>query len=190
MHSSRFSSDEAVAITRPAPIGLAELHRQRPDAAGAGDHEHRLAAAGRDPRAGPVEVPGGQALDQQRERRAVVEAVGDREDAVGRRERVLGVAAVAGQRDHALAGVGPHARDLAAGDQRQVLLLDVAVLALVGVGEVDPGAATWIRTWSLAGLRDGKVDELQDLRAAELALLDGTHRAAPYPRDGLASRAV
>ena len=61
--------------------------------------------------------------------------------ACGRRG-VLGVAAGADQRDHALARVLAHARDLAARDQRQLVLRDVGVRARVGVGEVHAGAAS------------------------------------------------
>ena len=37
--------------------------------------------------------------------------------------------------------------------------------------------------------RHGHLDQLQDLRAAELHLLDGTHRRAPYRRGSLTSPA-
>ena len=62
-----------MAITRPAPIGLAELHRQAAHPAGGRVHHHRLARS--DAGRGAVEVPGGEALDQQREGRLVGEAL-------------------------------------------------------------------------------------------------------------------
>ena len=42
---SRRSGEPAVAITRPAPIGLRQLHRQAADAAGGRVHHHALALA-------------------------------------------------------------------------------------------------------------------------------------------------
>jgi sugar/nucleoside kinase (ribokinase family) len=45
------------------------------------------------------------------------------------------------ERDDALPGALDHARDLGAGDQRQLVAGEIGVLAGVGVGEVDPGAA-------------------------------------------------
>ena len=73
--SARFSSVDAVAITRPAPNGLAELHRQRTHPAGAGDHHSGLARG--ELGGGPEQVPRGDSLDQQRECRAVLDPVGD-----------------------------------------------------------------------------------------------------------------
>jgi hypothetical protein len=70
-------------------------------------------------------VPSRQPLDQQREGRFVVNAVGDREDRLLGRRDVLRVAPGADERDDALAAVLAHARDLATGDQRQVELGEV-----------------------------------------------------------------
>ena len=117
---------------------VAELDRERADAAGGAVHDDAL-ALGHAP-GGAVEVPGGRPLDDHRERRAVVEAVRDREDVLPRRGRVLGVAAGPDERDDALAGVLAHAGHLAARDERQRGLLHVGVRARVGVGEVEPGA--------------------------------------------------
>ena len=77
---------------------------------------------------------------EQRERRPVVEPVRNRERQLRRRRRVLRVAARAGQRDHALAGVLAHPRDLAAGHQRQRRLAHVGVRPGVRVREVQPRA--------------------------------------------------
>ena len=93
------------------------------------------------------------------------------------------------QGDDALPGVLAHARDLGAGNQRQRLALDVLVLALVGVGEVHPGAADPDQHLPVCGLRHGDLDQLQDLRATERNLLNGTHRPPPYSRISLTSPA-
>ena len=85
-------------------------------------------------------MPGGQPLDDDRERRAVVELRGDREDQLLGRDGVLGVAAAADERDDALAGVLADARHLAAGNERKRGLLHVGVGARVRVGEVQPRA--------------------------------------------------
>ena len=116
--------------------GLGQLHGQAPHAAGARDHDHRL--AGGQLRAGPVEVPGGEPLDQQGEGGALVEAVGDLEHRLPRRHGVLGVAPAPQQSDHPATVLGA-ARDLAAEDQRDLVAGQVRVLALVGVGEVQAG---------------------------------------------------
>ena len=81
-------------MTRPAPIPRPELDRERAGAARRADDEHRLARG--QARARAVQVPRGEALDQQRQRGAVVDAVGDRERERRRRGGVLGVAAGAG----------------------------------------------------------------------------------------------
>ncbi len=94
---------------------------------------------------------------------------------------------MADQRDDALAGVLAHARDLGARDQRQRLTLDVLVLALMGVGEVQPGTADPDQHLPVSGLRHGQLDQLQDLRATERNLLNGTHRPPPYPRISVTS---
>ena len=104
--SSRLSSLEAVAITRPAPNGRAELDGERADAAGRGVDDDGLARA----RAAPTSCTGatrsgpGSAAPARR-RRSTPSGIGN---VVGRRRGgVLGVAAVAGQRDHALRPVAP-----------------------------------------------------------------------------------
>ena len=121
------------------PEGLGQLHGEASHAARPGDHHHALPGAelGR----GPVQVPGGEALDQQRQGGTVLQAVGDGEGLVGTRHGLLGVPPGAQQGDHPPpARVG--ARHLAAEHQWKVVLRDVAVLALVDVGEVQPGAWT------------------------------------------------
>ena len=91
------------------------------------------------------------------------------------RRRVLGVAAGAAEGHDPLAGVLAHAGHLAARHERQLLGREVVVAALVGVGEVHTRARDPDEDLALAGLGDGEIDELQDLRAPELLLLDGAH---------------
>jgi hypothetical protein len=62
----------------------------------------------------------------------------------------------------------PHARDLAAGHERQLLGCEVVVVALVGVGEVHSRARDPDEDLALAGLGHGEVDELEDLGPTEL----------------------
>ena len=96
----------------------------------------------------------------------VRDPVGEREHGAGGRHGVLRVAAVptsaATRRPSAVA------RDLAAGDQRQLVGGEVGVLAGVRVGEVDARAADADEHLALAGLGDRRVlDELEHLGAAE-----------------------
>ena len=138
--SARFSSLEAVAITRPAPSACPSCTASEPDAARGRVDDDALAlghAAG-----GAVQVPGGGALHDHRQRRAVVEPVGDREDAVLGRERVLGVAALARRARRRARRCPRAAGDLPAGHQRQRCLLHVGVGARVRVGEVQPRPAS------------------------------------------------
>ena len=123
-------------------------------------------------------MPGGRALHDQRQRGAVVDSVGDREDPALGRRGVFRVAARAHQRDDALARVLAHAGDLAARDQRQRRPLHVAVRARVGVGEVEPGAGH--ADQHLAGGRaagSGSSARAEHLGAAELGHLDRAHGA-------------
>ena len=180
--SARFSSVDAVAITRPAPSGLPELHGERADAARRGVHDDALARP--DARGGAVQVPRGEALEQQRERRRVADAVGDRERRRRRRRDVLRVAAGADQRDDALAGreavavALDDAGDLRAGDERQLVAREVGVLARVGVGEVDARARDAHEHVLLAGLGHRRVlGQLEHLGAAPLADSDRSHGA-------------
>src|SRR5206468_10580505 len=69
-----------------------------------------------------------------------------------------------------------HSGSVRPGHERKVSLREVGVRPLVRVGEVQPGAADLDEHLTVAGPRDGDVDELQDLRAAELVLPDGSHR--------------
>ena len=136
--SARFSSLEAVAITRPAPSAWPSCTAIEPT---------------------PPAAPWTTTLSPSATRAAVryrCQAVvpwtiiasavpssrpsGIAKTSSLRRDRVLGVAAAADERDHALAGVLAHARDLAAGHQRQRGLLHVGVGAGVRVGEVQAGA--------------------------------------------------
>ena len=126
-------------------------------------------------------MPGGQALEHERERGLVVDAVGDRERQRARRDRVLGVAARAAQRDDALAGVLAHARDLRAGHERQLVLGEVRVRAPVRVGEVQPRAGDADEDLAAARLGDRQLDELEHLGPAVLGHLDRAHLAARLP---------
>ncbi len=172
---------------------MAELHRQRADAAGGRVHDDRL--AGRQLGARPIQVPGGEALQQDGQRGGVVDPFGDRERHRLGRDGVLRVAAVADQRDDALAGVLAHAGDLGAGHERQLRLGQVGVLALVGVGEVQTGARDPDEDLAVPRRRHREVDELEHVGAAELLLLDGSHpgdpnQAAPTAPRPLISRAL
>ena len=100
---------------------------------------------------------------------------------------VLGVAAGAAQRDDALAGVGAHAGDLGAGDQRQRRSREVGVVALVGVGEVHARAGDLDQHLPGPGLRRRQLDELEHLGSAELLHLDRAHAPAGYPSAGRAA---
>ena len=92
------------------------------------------------------------------------------------RDDLLRIAAVGEHRGDAPPVRGPTG-DLAAGDQRQLRLGQVVVLALVGVGEVHPGAHDLDDDLVGPGLGVGKVDDLEHLGATELLDLDGTHGA-------------
>ena len=126
-------------------------------------------------------MPGGQALDQQRQRGVGVQAVGDRVRLGGGRGRQLGVAARGQQRHDPVAllepvsGLGHRARHLAAQDERQLALGHVLVLALVGVAEVHARARHADQQLALAGDRVGHVGDPEHLGAAELGDLDGSH---------------
>src|SRR6185295_105259 len=116
--------------------------------------------------------------------RGVVDAVRERHGQRLGGGRVLGVAAGPGQRDDPRAGVLAHARDLGAGDERQLRLRQVLVAALVGVGVVDPRARDADEDLAVAGLGDRDVDEPEHLRAAELLHLDRAHGARTLSRGG------
>jgi hypothetical protein len=124
-------------------------------------------------------VPGGQPLQQQRERLAVSEPVRDRERMLDRNRRHLRVAAApAGQRDHAHAVLAPHSRNLRAGDQRQLARREVLVAPLVRVGEVDARERDVDERPARPAGRLADVDQAQHLRPAELVLLDRAHASA------------
>ncbi|GMA84954.1 hypothetical protein GCM10025868_02040 [Angustibacter aerolatus] len=169
-----------MAITRPAPKVLASLHRDRADAPGRRVHDDGL--AGREACRRAQQVPGGGALQHQRQRGGVVDGVRQVEDHRGVRGGDLGVPAAAGQqRDDASSVVGA-AHDLGAGHQRQGLRREVGVLGLVGVGEVDARAGDG-DAHEAVGRRLGQVVvEGQDLGSAELGDLDAAHgRRVPGP---------
>jgi hypothetical protein len=120
-------------------------------AARAGDDDDRLALGQVGARA--QQVPGGRALEDEGERLLVAHTVGDGpgEDVV--RDHLLRVPAAVEQADDAPAAADRSAHELRARDQRQLLLGEVGVLDLVGVGEVQAGGGdvgelltrTWIR---------------------------------------------
>ena len=86
-----------------------------------------------------------------------------------------GVAAAVEQSDDALTAADRRADELGAGDQRQLLRGQVAVLDLVGVGEVDARGRDVVELLAGPGRRVGEVDDVQDLGAAEAGDLHGTH---------------
>jgi hypothetical protein len=84
----------------------------------------------------------------------------------------------------ACANRSPSARDLRARDERQLGRGEVLVAALVGVGEVDPGARDADQHLAVAGLGDRHVVEPEHLRATELLHLDRAHGARTLPAVG------
>ena len=95
--SARFSGLDAVAMTRPAPQRRASWTARRPDAAGAGDDDDRLALG--QVRAGAQQVPGGRALEDDGQRLLVGDAVGHRPGEEVVRDDLLGVPRPAGLGD-------------------------------------------------------------------------------------------
>jgi hypothetical protein len=158
----------------PGAERLRELDGERADPAGGGVDDDGL--PGRDPRRGPEDVPRRRALEDEGERLAVLDAVGDREGQRREGDGLLGVAAARDERDDA-AAVLRRAGHLGAGDEGELLRGEVGVLRLVGVGVVHARGAD--RDAELAGLRLGRVDldGGEDLGSAELADLDRAHAA-------------
>jgi hypothetical protein len=159
-----------------------ELDGERPDAARRGVHDDRLPRL--DAAACADQVPGGHALHGERERGAIVHAVGHRPAQRLVRDRVLRVPAVAGERNHALPRVVADAGHLAARHVGQLGRDQVRVGAAVRVREVHARARHVDQYLARAGLRGVEVHQLEDLRAAELADLDGAHpqrTQAPWP---------
>ena len=192
--SARFSSrrrggDHAAGAHRAGRAARRASRRRRPPR---GRRRSRPAA----PRARPVEVPRGQALEQQRQRGAVVDAVGDREGQRAGRGRVLRVAAVcrrARRRARPVSSRTPATS--AAGDQRQRRPREVGVVALVRVGEVQARAARpGSRTSPVAGLRDRACSTSLRTSGRRTRLLDRAHapsfsHAAARPHVGSARSA-
>ena len=108
----------------------------------------------------------------------VVDASGSGKVVAGWASGLLGVPAAAEQPDHA-PPVAVAADELGARDQRELLRGEVGVRGLVGVGVVDAGRGHVEQQLAAVGHRLGEVDELEDLRAAELRHLDRSHRADP-----------
>ncbi len=97
------SSLEAVAITRPAPSGRPSWTASEPTPPAAACTTTLSPSA--TPAGGAVQMPGGRALDDQRQRGAVVDPVGDREHALARARSRTRRSRRADERDHALARV-------------------------------------------------------------------------------------
>ena len=135
--SSRFSGVEARAMTR-APMRLASCTARVPVPPAAAWTTTRL--AGLDPPADAQQRPRGQTLEQDAGGLVVGDLLGDRHQRGLRHHDPLGVAAVHQHRGDA-ASVGRASADLTAGDQRQLRLREVVVLALMGVREVHPGTS-------------------------------------------------
>jgi hypothetical protein len=150
-----------------------ELHGQGSDAAGGRVHDDRLPRL--DAPAGADQVPGCHTLYREREGGPIVHAVrhGPAQRLVG--DRVLGVPAAAGERDHALARVVANAGDLATRHVGQLGRDQVRVGTAVRVGEVHARARDADQHLARPGLRRVEVHQLEDLRAAELADLDRAH---------------
>ena len=152
----------------PAPIGLAELHGERADAARRrrGRPPSRRAATRR---ARAVQVPRGQALEQQRQRGAVVDAVGDRE---GQRRRARSRTRRSRRCRSARRRARPcprarppprrRARAAAAGAARYSLRRWWVSAKFI------PARETRMRTSPSPGSGVGQLDELEHLGAAEL----------------------
>ena len=137
--------------------GLGQLHGQRADAAGRGVHDDRLARL--QVRAGAQQVPGRQALHEQRQRGARRETPsGTSNTAAGCDERLLGVPAAHREAGHP-AAVRQRAGDLGPGHERQRRPGQVAVLDLVGVGVVDARARRREQLEPAARHGVGQVDE-------------------------------
>ena len=114
---------DAVAITRPAPNGLPSCTASDPTPPGR-RRGRRPLSPGRDLRGGPVQVPGGQPLEQERQRGAVRHAVGDRRTSSARGRRgVLRVAAGAARARRRARRCRPPATPAtsAPGDERQLV---------------------------------------------------------------------
>jgi hypothetical protein len=112
-----------------------ELDREAADPTGSGDDDDRLALG--HVRAGAQQVPGGRPLEDDGECLLVADAVGHGPGEHVVRDHLLGVAAPVQQSDDALTAANRGADELGAGDQRQLLGGQVAVLDLVGVCKVD-----------------------------------------------------
>ena len=182
--SARFSSVDAVAITRPAPQRLGELDRERADPAGRGVHDDAR------PGASFAEVRNRcHAVSPCRSSASAVASEtpsGIANHRGGGRGDVLRVAAGADERDDPLAGLEAaavllhDARDLRARRQRQLVAREIGVLAGVRVGEVDARARDADEHVVLVGLRALEVlDELEDVGPAPFADPDRAHGPEP-----------
>jgi len=117
---------------------------------------------------------GGDAQDEG-EGLLVADAVGHRPGQEVVRDDPFGVAAATEQPHHARAAADRAADELRTRDQRQLLLGEVGVLDLVGVGKVDSCGAHLVELLAVARCRLGEVDDVHDLGAAEAGDLHGTH---------------
>ena len=155
---------------------MAELAAERADTSCGRDHDHRFALG--DPADGPVQVPGRQPLDHQRECRVVIQTVGDRRAVPLGHCDVFGVAARLADRDDPFPRVFTDTCHLGARDQRKGVLGDVRVAARVRVGEVDSGTGDADQDFSRCRHRPGDLYLLEYLGAAELTDLDRAHGAS------------
>ena len=132
-------------------------------------------------------MPRGQPLNDEGQRRLVVDAVGDRKRLRLGGDGVLGIAAGAGQRDDPLAGVDADPGDLGAGHEGQRGAREIGVGALVGVGEVDPRPLDLDQHLVGSRLRDRQVRLPEHVGPPELADLDRAHAVTLCLGDGAAN---
>jgi hypothetical protein len=120
-------------------------------------------------------VPGGEALHQHRQRRAVVDAVGDvdRQVRMDSGPRRVAPAAAGQRRDPA--AVGGAAHHLAARDVRQGLRLGVLARHLLDVGEVHARGGDVQQEPVAVGGGIVPLHQVEHLGAAEAVELYGTH---------------
>ena len=116
-----------------------ELDREVAHTTGGGMDDHGL--TGTQSRRSAQQMPGGETLDEQAERRCVAQGRWHLEAHGGRDESALGVTASPGGGESAYAtAVGQCADDFSAGDEGELLSREVGVLNCVGVGVIDPGS--------------------------------------------------
>ena len=168
------SSVDAVAMTRPAPHALASCTATLPTPPAAACTT--TDSPGTRWVAGPQQVPRRGALHQHGQGGDVVDTIGQRVDRRRVGERLLGIAARGRDREHP-SSRRVTAHDLGAGDERQRLPGEIAVLGLVGVRVVDTGGVDVDQGQTVTRDGVGQVDEVEHLGATEPGDLDRTHTA-------------